>query len=188
MGKLIYFSNISLDGYVEDAKGDFSWGIPKDEEIHRWIFAHVQAFHTCLYSETVYKNMLYWETAEKGEDQREFVLEFTRRWKAAEKIVYSKTLTEVQSSNSRIEREFDPARVRELKTKAAGDLCVAGTDLAAQALHAGLVDEVQVRICPVLVGGGTRFLPEVFRRNLELLEEKRFGCGDLFLRYRVKAE
>jgi len=183
MAKLIYMMNMSLDGYTEDEHGHFEWGAPKDEEVHTWIFKHVSSFRTCLYGRRVYETMLYWETAHNIADQPQFVLDFARQWQAAEKIVYSRTLAAPRSGHTRIERTFDPDAVRNLKANAVHDIAVAGPELAAQAIEAGLVDEFQMRVCPVVIGGGKRYFPSGLRLDLELLEERRFRNGEMFLRY-----
>lgn len=186
MAKLIYMMNTSLDGYTEDEHGGFGWGAPKDEEVHTWIFKHVSSFRTCLYGRRVYETMLYWETAHTIPDQPQFVLDFARQWQAAEKIVYSRTLAEPRSAHTRIERSFDPDAVRRLKADIGHDIAVAGPELAAQAIQAGLVDEFQMRICPVIIGGGKRYFPNDVRLDLELIEERRFRNGEIFLRYAVR--
>jgi dihydrofolate reductase len=169
MAKLIYMMNTSLDGYTEDEHGGFGWTAPQDEEVHTWIFAHVSSFRTCLYGRRVYETMLYWETAHTVPDQPQFVLDFARQWQAAEKIVYSRTLAEPRSARTRIERSFDPDGVRKLKANVASDIAVAGPELAAQAIQAGLVDEFQMRVCPVVIGGGKRYFPSGMRLDLELV-------------------
>lgn len=186
MAKLIYMMNTSLDGYTEDEQGGFGWTPPMDEEVHTWIFEHVSKFRTCLYGRRVYETMVYWETAETAPDQPQFVIDFARKWQAAEKIVYSRTLVEPRSARTRIERVFDPDAVRKLKANAEGEMAVAGPELAAEAIRAGLVDEFQMRICPVIIGGGKRYFPGGVRVDLELVEERRFRCGDVFLRYAVR--
>jgi len=188
MAKLIYMMNTSLDGYTEDEQGGFGWGAPKDEELHTWIFKHVSSFRTCLYGRKVYETMLYWETAHTIPDQPQFVLDFARQWQSAEKVVYSRTLTEPRSAHTRIERSFDPDAVRKLKADTGHDIAVAGPELAAWAIQAGLVDEFQMRICPVVVGGGKRYFPRGVRLDLELTEERRFRNGEIFLRYAVRGQ
>jgi dihydrofolate reductase len=188
MAKLIYMMNTSLDGYIEDGHGDFGWTAPRDEEVHTWIFEHVSNFRTCLYGRRVYETMLYWETAHTAPDQPQFVLDFARQWQTAEKIVYSRTLAEARSARTRIERAFDADAVRTLKANAGSEMAVAGPALAAQAIQAGLVDELQMRVCPVVVGGGKRFFPGGVRLDLKLVEERRFRGGDVFLRYAVRGQ
>ncbi len=186
MAKLIYMMNTSLDGYTEDEHGGFGWTAPQDEEVHTWIFGHVSSFRTCLYGRRVYETMLYWETAHTVPHQPQFVLDFAWAWQAAEKIVYSRTLPAPRSARTSIERAFDPDAVRRLKANAGSDIAVAGPELAAQAIQAGLVDEFQMRICPVVIGGGKPYFPIGVRRDLELVGERRFRCGDVFLRYAVR--
>lgn len=157
----------------------FGWTAPQDEEVHTWVFEHVSSFRTCLYGRRVYETMVYWETAHMVPNQPQFVLDFARGWQAAEKIVYSRTLAEPRSARTRIERAFDPDAVRQLKANAGSDIAVAGPELAAQAIQAGLVDELQMRICPVVIGGGKRYFPGGVRLDLELVEERRFRSGDL---------
>jgi dihydrofolate reductase len=130
--------------------------------------------------------MVYWETAHTITDQPQFVLDFARQWQAAEKIIYSRTLAEPRSARTRIEREFDPEAVRRLRADVEHDITVDGPELAAQAIRAGLVDEFQMIVCPAVVGGGKRFLPDGVRLDFELLDERRFGNGVLILRYGIR--
>ncbi len=186
MAKLIYSMFTSLDGFAEDANGDFGWGFYADEELHSYINALSLSFGTYLYGRRMYETMVYWETAHTLPDQQQVGLDFARQWQAAEKIVYSKSLAEPRSARTRIEREFDPDEVRRLKAHAAQDITVDGPTLAAQALRAGLVDELQMIICPVVVGGGKRFFPEGVRLDLALFEERRFSNGVAVLQYAVR--
>jgi dihydrofolate reductase len=188
MAKLIYMMNTSLDGYTQDEHGDFGWTAPKDEEIRSWIFPYASSFRTCLYGRKAYETMLYWETAHTIPDLPQLGLDFARQWQAAEKIVYSKTIAEPRSSHTKIERAFDPDAVRKLKANAKSDIAVAGPELAAQTIQAGLVDEFQMRVSPVVIGGGKRYFPSGVRLDLELVEERRFHCGDIFLRYAVRGQ
>ena len=134
----------------------------------------------------MYETMVYWETAHTVRDLPQFVLDFARQWQSAEKIVYSRTLAEPRSARTRIERAFDPGAVRRLKADAEQDITVDGPELAAQAIRAGLVDEFQMIVCPVVVGSGKRFFPDGVRLNLELVEERRFRKDVIFLRYAVR--
>jgi dihydrofolate reductase len=186
MAKLIYSMCTSLDGYTEDEHGRFGWGVFEDEEAHTYICELVSSFRTFLYGRKMYEMMVYWETADQVRDQPRFLLEFARTWQTAEKIVYSRTLAEPRSARTTIEREFDPDAVRRLKADAERDIEVAGPELAAQAVRAGIVDEFQVFVCPVVVGGGKRFFPEGVRLDLELVEERRFRTGVIVLRYAVR--
>jgi dihydrofolate reductase len=188
MAKLIYMMNMSLDGYIEDEHGDFRWAAPVDEEVRTWLFPLASSFRTCLYGRRMYETMLYWETAHTLPDLPPLGLDFARKWQAAEKIVYSRTLAEPRSARTKIQRTFDPAEVRKLKANTASDIAVCGPELAAQAIQAGLVDEFQMRICPVLIGGGKRYFPSGVRLDLELLEERRFRNGEIFLRYAVRGQ
>lgn len=186
MATLIYSMLMSLDGYIEDQHGDFGWGAPEDQEVHSYINELASSVGTYLYGRRMYETMLYWETVHTIPDHPQFVLDWARQWQAAEKIVYSRTLAEPRSARTRIEREFNPDAVRRLKAGAEHDITVDGPELAAQALRAGLVDEVQMIVCPVVVGGGKRFFPDGVRLGLELVEERRFGNGVVVLRYAVR--
>jgi dihydrofolate reductase len=186
MARLIYSMLTSLDGYTEDANGKFGWGAPADAEVHTYINELGSSVGTYLYGRRMYETMVYWETADTIPDQPPFVLEWARQWKAAEKIVYSRTITEPRSARTRIEREFDAASVRRLKESVEDDISVDGPALAAHALRAGLVDEIHMIVCPVVVGGGKRFFPDGVRLGLDLLEERRFVNGVAALRYAVR--
>ena len=185
MAKLIYSMMTSADGYTEDADGKFGWGAPEDEAVHAYANALAAPIGTYLYGRRMYDVMVYWETAHTLPDQRPVELEWARQWQATDKVVYSRTLTEPRSTRTRIERAFDADAVRALKARADRDLAIAGPELAAQAFAAGLVDEVQLFLAPVIVGGGTRALPDGVRLGLELREERRFGNGMVFLRHDV---
>ena len=185
MTKLIYSMLTSLDGYTEDERGTFDWGAP-DEEVHAYVNDLASRVGTYLYGRKMYETMVYWEHAHTVPGQPRVVLDWARLWQAADKIVYSKTLVAPRSARTRIERAFDPDVVRRLKEDADTDLAVAGPELAAQALRAGLVDEVQMIASPVVVGGGKRFFPDGVGLDLELLEEQRFGNGFVALRYAVR--
>lgn len=187
MARLIYSMLTSLDGYAEDEHGDFGWGAPEDEEVHSYINELASSVGTYLYGRRMYETMVYWETAHIIPDQPQFVLDWARQWQAAEKIVYSRTLVEPRSVRTRIEREFDPDAVRRFKVNSEHDITIDGPELAAQAIRAGLVDEFQMIICPVVVGGGKHFFPNGVRLNLELVEERRFGNGVVIMRYVVRA-
>ncbi|MGI5271802.1 dihydrofolate reductase family protein [Nonomuraea sp. CA-218870] len=185
MGRLIYSMITSLDGYVSDENGGYGWGAP-EEESHTFINEHMRSIGTYLYGRRMYETMVFWETAHTLPDQPPFILECAEVWQAADKIVYSATLEEVSSRRTRIERSFDPESVRRLKAESDRDLSVDGPNLAAQAIAAGLVDEYQVFVGPAVVGGGTRFFPDGVRADLELLDERRFGNGVVYLHYGVK--
>jgi dihydrofolate reductase len=191
LAKLIYSMIASLDGYIADEAGNFDWAVP-DEEVHAFINDLERPVGTYLYGRRIYEVMAGWETAQLQAEQsalawddRKLRLEFAQIWQAAEKIVYSRTLHMLSSARTRIERDFDPDAVRRLKTTAARDITVGGPDLAAQAIKAGLVDEYQLFITPVVVGGGTPSLPDQVHLKLELLNERRFGNGVVYLHYRT---
>jgi dihydrofolate reductase len=182
MAKLIYTMNTSLDGYVEDEHGGIGWTAP-DEEVNTYINDRASSCGTFLYGRRMYEAMVYWETAYAAHGHPQFLLDWARQWQAAEKIVYSRTLAEPRSARTRIEREFDPDAIRRLKADAEHDITVNGPELAAHALRAGLVDELQMMVCPVVVGGGKRFFPDGLRSDLELVEERAFRKGVVALRY-----
>lgn len=184
MAKLIYSGITSLDGYVADEDGNFDWSMP-DEEVHTFLNDLQRPVGTYLFGRRMYEVMLYWETARTVTDEPAFVRDFTDIWQAAEKIVYSRTLETTSSARTRIERDFDPEAVRQLKAAAGGDITVGGPDLAAQAIRAGLVDEIHQFVTPVVVGGGKQFLPDNVRLRLDLLDERRFGNGVVHLHYRT---
>ena len=183
MAKLIYSAIASLDGYVADEDGSFDWAEP-DEEVHRFVNDLERPVGTYLFGRRMYEVMVFWETVGIA-DQPPFVRDFAEIWRAADKIVYSKTLETVSSARTRIERDFDLDAVRRLKATAERDLAVGGPDLGGQALAAGLVDELHLFVAPVVVGGGTRALPDGVRMELELLDERRFASGVVHLRYRA---
>jgi dihydrofolate reductase len=182
MARLIYSVIASLDGYVEDKEGQRDWAVP-DEDVHAFANDLVRPVGTYLYGRRMYETMLFWETAGNGGDEPLVVREFAHLWRAADKVVYSRTLQMLSSERTRIERELDPAAVRELKQSADHDLAIGGAELAGQALEAGLVDECHLLLFPVIVGGGKRALPEGARARLELLAQRRFGSGVVYLRY-----
>ena len=184
MVRLIYTGITSLDGYVADADGNFDWAAP-NEEVHAFVNDLERPIGTYLYGRRMYEVMVFWETAHTLSDEPPVFRDFARLWQAAEKIVYSTTLATVSSARTRIERVFDPDAVRQLKATAQRDISVSGPTLAAHAIRAGLVDEVGLFVAPVVVGGGKRFLPDV-RLNLELLDERRFRDGFVYLRYATK--
>jgi dihydrofolate reductase len=186
VAKLIYAAITSLDGYIEDADGKFDWSEP-DEEVHAFVNDLERPVGTYLYGRRMYETMVFWESPPDLGEQPPVVQEFAEIWQAADKIVYSKTLQTVSSAKTRIERDFDPEAVRQLKATAGDDLTVGGSELAAQAIAAGLVDEYQLFLVPVVVGGGKRSLPDNVRLNLELLDERRFGNGTVYLHYRTRS-
>jgi dihydrofolate reductase len=185
MAKLIYSAITSLDGYIADEDGNFDWAAP-DEEVHRFVNDLERPVGTYLYGRRMYEVMVAWETAHTLADQRPVMQDFAQLWQAADKIVYSKTLETPSSARTRIEPDFDPAAVRQLKTQAERDISVGGPQLAAQAIKAGLVDEFHLFLVPIVVGGGNQALPDHVRLKLELLDERRFGNGVVHLRYAAR--
>jgi dihydrofolate reductase len=185
MAKLIYSAIASLDGYVADEDGNFDWAVP-DEEVHAFINDLDRPVGTYLYGRRMYETMVGWETDHTLADQSLLMRDFAEIWQAADKIVYSKTLEAVSTARTRIERDFDPEAVRQMKAHARRNLIVGGPELAAQAFKAGLVDELHLFIAPMVVGGGKRSLPNDVRLNLELLDERHFGSGMVYLYYRTR--
>jgi dihydrofolate reductase len=184
MARLIYAAIASLDGFVADRDGLFDWAAP-DEEVHAFVNDLERTIGSFLYGRRMYEVMVAWESDDILVDQPPCIHDFAAIWRAADKIVYSTTLESVSSARTRIERAFDPAEVRRLKAVADRDVSVGGPHLAAEAIRAGLVDEIQLFLAPIVVGGGNRALPDDVRVGLELLEERRFGSGFVHLRYRT---
>jgi dihydrofolate reductase len=183
VAKLIYSAITSLDGYVEDEAGGFDWAAP-DEEVHAFLNELERPVGAYLYGRRMYEAMVFWERPPNLADQPAAFQDFAEIWQAADKIVYSSTLQTAASARTRIEREFDPEAVRQLKSTADADLTVGGPALAGQAIEAGLVDEYQLFLVPVVVGGGKRSLPDAVRLSLELLDVRRFRNGTVYLHYR----
>jgi dihydrofolate reductase len=182
MAKLICTALTSLDGYIADEHGEFDWSAP-DHDVHAFINDLERPIGTYLYGRRLYEVMVFWETAPP--DQSPPVLDYAELWQAADKIVYSTTLETTSSARTRIERTFDPNAVRAIKDAADRDLSIGGPALAAHAFRAGLVDEVRLFVSPLSVGGGNPFLPDQLRLDLQLLDERRFDSGVVYLRYRV---
>jgi dihydrofolate reductase len=184
MAKLIYSVIESLDGYIADEDGKFDWAEP-DGEVHAFVNELERPVGTYLYGRRMYAVMSAWETIDVA-DEPPFIQDFAAIWRTAVKIVYSRTLERVSSARTRIERDFDPEAVQQLKASAEADITIGGPDLAAEAIKAGLVDELHLFVAPVVVGGGTQSLPDGVRLNLGLLDERRFGNDMVFLRYRTE--
>jgi dihydrofolate reductase len=185
MGKLIYSTITSLDGYIADEAGNFDWAAP-DEAVHAFVNDLERRIGTYLYGRRMYDVMRYWETAPTDGDQPAVVKDYAQIWQAAGKIVYSKTLETASSARTRIERDFDAAAVHQMKATAGRDISVGGPNLAAQAIRGGLVDELHLFLVPIVVGGGKPALPDNVRVKLELLDERRFGSGVVHLHYRTR--
>ena len=175
---LIYSAITSLDGYVEDEHGRFDWAAP-DEEVHAFVNDLERPIGTYLYGRRMYETMVAWQTMD---DEHPVMRDYAQIWRAAEKVVYSRSLESVSSERTRIEHEFEPGAIRQLKE--AGDVGIGGAALAGEAIRAGLVDEYHLFLNPVLVGGGKRALPDDVKHQLELLDERRFAGGVVYLRYR----
>ncbi len=184
MAKLIYVSNVSLDGYIEDEHGSFDWTAP-DDELFAFITDLVRPIGTYLYGRRLYDTMALWETDPALGASSGLMADFAAVWQAADKVVYPTTLDAVSTTRTRLERDFHPASVRDMKASATADLTLGGAHLAAQALKAGLIDECHLFIRPVLVGGGKPALPSDLRVDLELLDDRQLGSGVVYLRYRV---
>src|SRR5258706_8812354 len=186
MAILIYSAITSLDGFVADENGNFDWAEP-DDEVHSFVNDVERRAGTHLYGRRMYEVMVAWEAMPNLAAQPPFIQDYASIWQAADKIVYSRTLDKVSSARTRIERDFDPAAIRKMKESAERDISVGGPHLAAQAIQAGLVDELHQYVNPIVVGGGNRFLPDGVRIELELLDERRFGNGVVQLHYRTRA-
>jgi dihydrofolate reductase len=184
MSRLIYIANVSLDSYIEDSQGSLDWTTP-DDEVFAFITDLVRSSGTYLYGRRMYETMAVWETDPAVAAESELRGDFADVWQAANKVVYSTTLREVLTAKTQLERNFDPDVIRDLKASAAKDLTVGGPNLAAHAFRAGLVDECHLIIWPVLLGAGKSSLPRDARADLELLDERRFGNGAVYVRYRV---
>jgi dihydrofolate reductase len=184
MAKLVYLTNTSLDGYIEDEHGALDWA-PPDEAVFAATTALLRTFGTFLYGRRLYESMAVWETDPALATRPDLTAEFAAAWQAADKVVYSTTLTAASTASTRLERAFDPAAVRALKAAADGDLTIGGANLAAQAFAAGLVDEYQLFLWPMILGRVKPAVPAGIRTDLELVDERRFDNGVIHLRYHV---
>lgn len=185
MGKLIYSALTSLDGYVADEDGMFDWAEP-DEEVHGFVNDLERAAGTHLYGRRMYEVMAVWETMAL-DDQPAYMRDYAEIWRAADKVVFSRTLESPSTARTRIERDFEPEVVQRMKSSTDQDILVGGPNLASEAIKTGLVDEYHLFLAPVVIGGGKRVLPDGVKVNLQLLDERRFGNGTVHLRYRAKA-
>ena len=185
VANLTYVTNVSLDGYIEDAQGSFEWASAGDDFL-AFITDVIRPVGTYLYGRRIYETMAVWETDPALAAASELNADFADVWQRADKVVYSTTSETVSTARTRLERDFDPESVRAMKAAATSDLTVAGADLAAQAFAAGLVDEYHLFVRPVLLGAGKPALPSDVRIDLELLDERRLDAGVLYLRYRVR--
>jgi dihydrofolate reductase len=186
MAKLIYSAFTSLDGYVADETGNFDWA-ELDEEVFTYINARERRVGTYLLGRKMYETMAVWEMPEVIAHLPAAALDYAPIWQAAEKIVYSTTLQTVSAAKTRLERKFDANVVRDLKAGATRDIAMGGPALAAHAIRAGLVDEYHLLIAPIIAGGGNPYLPGNVPVKLDLLDERRFGNGLVYLHYRAKS-
>lgn len=183
--RLSYLTNTSLDGYIEDATGDFGFSEP-DDEVHGFVNDLVRPVGTHLYGRRLYETMAVWETDPSLAEGSDVMRDFAQLWQAADKVVFSRSLDRTTTARTRLERNFDPEAIRAMKAAATADMIIGGAELAGQALRAGVVDECGLLVHPVVVGGGKRALPDDLRADLELLDERRFAAGGVvYLRYRV---
>ncbi len=185
MAKLIYFTPTSLDGFIAGETDRLDWAAPS-EEVSAFISDRHRPIGLYLYGRKEYETMMVWETPDVLPGLTPAMLDFARIWQAADKIVYSKSLESVSTPKTRLEREFEPQAVRDLKAQLPHDLSVSGPNLAAQAIRAGLVDEYHLLIVPTILGGGKRVLPASVGVKLDLLDERWVGHGWVYLRYRTR--
>jgi dihydrofolate reductase len=186
MANLIYIANTSLDGYTEDQDGKFDWTNPS-EEYFTFITKLIQTMRTHLYGRRMYETMMVWETDPNLATESSLMREFAEIWQDANKIVYSRTLKTISTRKTQLVQSFDPEAIRQLKATSDHDIHIGGPELAAHAFRAGLIDECHLFVIPILVGGGKSALPDYVRMELELLEERRFQNGVVYLKYRTKS-
>jgi dihydrofolate reductase len=186
MAKLIYAMPTSLDGYIADETGSFEWAAP-DEEVFAFINDVERPIGTSLYGRKMYQTMAIWQTPDVIPGLTPVGLDFARIWQVTDKIVYSKSLETVSTPKTRLEREFDPQSVRDLKAQLPHDISVSGPTLAAHAIRTGLVDEYHLFVVPIMLGGGKRVLLSNVCVKLDLLDERRFANGTVYLRYQPRA-
>ncbi|HEY4441386.1 MAG TPA: dihydrofolate reductase family protein [Candidatus Elarobacter sp.] len=182
--RLTYIATTSLDGFIQDDEGSIDWSPPSDD-VHSFINDLCRPIGTFLFGRLMYETMVYWETAQTRPDRPANASDFAGIWQAADKIVYSKTLDTVRSAGTRLERDFDADQVRQMKATATRDINVGGSELGGQALKDGLVDDLHMFVVPIVLGGGKRYLPAGLRAKLELVDERRFAGGTVYLHYRV---
>jgi dihydrofolate reductase len=184
VGRLVYSAIASLDGYVGDAEGRFDWSAP-DAEVHAFVNDLERPIGTYLYGRRMYEVMRFWQTGGDEPGASPETRDYAAIWRNADKIVFSSSLTAVETPRTQLERTFDPEAIRRLKHDSGRDLSVGGAVLAGAALAAGVVDELHLFLSPVVVGGGTRALPDAVRLALELVSERRFANGVVHLAYRI---
>jgi len=186
MAKLIYFTPTSLDGYIADETGNPDWSAP-DEEGFAFISDLLRPIGMYLYGRKMFETMAIWETPDVIPGRTPAMLDFARIWQAADKMVYSKSLETIATAKTRLEREFDPQAVREFKTRLPHDVSVGGPTLAGHAIRSGLVDEYHLLVVATVLGEGIRVLPSNVGIKLDLLDERRFANGMVYLRYHARA-
>ncbi|BBF99821.1 MULTISPECIES: dihydrofolate reductase family protein [Pseudonocardia] len=186
MGRLRYSMIMSADGYLTDSEGRYDWAVP-DDEVVAFITERERVADTHLYGRRMYEEMRAWEDVDESSGRSGTDLEFARTWRAATKVVFSRSLTAVSTTRTTLERDLDPARVRAIVAAAPGDVSISGPTLAAEAIRTGLVDDLELYLVPMLVGGGLRALPDGVRTRLELVEQQRLTGGFTFLHYRTGA-
>ena len=182
MAKLIFHTNMSLDGYIEDPSGSFDWGAPSDEE-HFFVNKLQDGVGTYLFGRRNYETMAVWDDPDAFPGATPATLEYARIWSQIDKVVYSTTLASVTTARTRLEPTFDPAAVARMKQESPHDLGIGGPTLAAHAFKAGLIDEVSLFVSPIVLGGGKPALTHPV--ELDLLDEHRFDSGTIYLRYRA---
>ncbi len=185
MAKLIYAANVSLDGFTEDERGTFDWAQP-DDDVFKFITGLMGSAGTYFYGRRMYETLAVWETDTNLASRSDLTAAYSNAWQAANKVVFSSTLAEPLTANTRLEHHFEPRMVASMKAGARRDLLIGGPNLAAQALAAGLVDELALFVWPVILGGRKPALPPLLRADLELIDEQRFNGGTVLLRYRCK--
>ena len=183
MSKLIYITSVSLNGYVEDETAGFDWVI--SDQVHAFITELLRPIETYLYGRRLYETMAYFDAAVIEGYPPEH-RDFARIWQKAEKIVFSRTLRDATTRNTRVERDFDLEAIRKLKRESEHDINIGGAELAGLALEADLVDECHLFLNPVIVGGGKPAFRAALRRSLELVETRRFDTGVVHLHYRIR--
>lgn len=185
MSDLTYSMLLSLDGYVADDEGSFDWAVP-DDEVHQFINDLERPVGTYLYGRRMYEVMAAWENVPEVAEQSAATRDFAAIWRAAEKVVYSRTLERVTTARTRMERVFDPEAVDQLKSESASPLSVGGPELAGHVMRHGLLDQLHLFVSPVLVGGGTSAYPPGVRLDLDLQDQRLFDNGMVYLRYLVR--
>lgn len=184
MGRLVYTSIGSLDGFIADVDGEFDWSAP-DEEVHAYLNERDRRVTAELYGRRLYDVMKVWETFGTGADASEVERQYGAQWRSRPKVVYSRTLTQVDTAHTELRREVDIPELRAVVDAAEGDVTIGGPELASHALRAGVVDVVEYYANPVVLGAGTPWLPAGLRLELRLAEQHAFSNGVVHLAYAV---